>query len=43
MDAIGTIGVIVIALLMLGAAASVFGKDSRESGDDVRLPASPRI
>jgi hypothetical protein len=43
MDALTTFTVIVIALLVLGAAAAAFGADSRENIDDTRLPATPAI
>jgi hypothetical protein len=43
MDALGTVLVIVIALLVLGAAAAAFGVDSREQVDETRLPATPAI
>jgi hypothetical protein len=40
MDALMTLTVIVIALLVLGAAAAAFGADTREDMDDGRLPAT---
>lgn len=43
MDAIGAVAVIVLALLVLGAAATAFGADSRDNVDDGRLPATPAI
>jgi hypothetical protein len=43
MDAFGTAVLIVIALLVLGAAAAAFGTDSREQIDDTRLPVRPAV
>ena len=43
MDALATVALIVITLLVFGAAAAAFGQDSRETGEDGRLPATPAI